>query len=77
MYPGPRGPIRTLEYEQMREAWEDFRLVTFLRDEGIAPDLVETLVKSEQPYDERRRKAMDAVATWCRTMKEETGEHTK
>ena len=34
VYPGPRGPIPTRTSENVREGWEDYRLLTLLRSQG-------------------------------------------
>jgi len=34
VYPGPKGFIPTIESESMRESWEDYRLLTLLKQQG-------------------------------------------
>lgn len=43
VYPGPRGPIATRQSEAVREGWEDYRLLTLLRDRGLEAELASLL----------------------------------
>ena len=43
VYPGPRGPIPTRTSQNVREGWEDFRLLTLLRAQGKKAQLAELL----------------------------------
>jgi hypothetical protein len=37
VYPGPAGPVPTRQAEAFRDGWEDYRLLTLLRERGDAP----------------------------------------
>jgi hypothetical protein len=43
VYPGPRGPIATRQSEAVREGWEDYCLLTLLREQGKQKLLTEIL----------------------------------
>ena len=36
IYPGPRGPVPTRQTESVREGWEDYRLLSLLKQQGKA-----------------------------------------
>ena len=39
VYPGPRGPIPTRQSESLREGWEDYRLLSLLKERGRKAEL--------------------------------------
>jgi hypothetical protein len=39
VYPGPNGFISTIESESMRESWDDYRLLTLLKQQGKTKEL--------------------------------------
>lgn len=41
VYPGPNGFIPTIESESMRESWDDYRLLTLLKQQGKTAALAE------------------------------------
>ncbi|MCC6446865.1 MAG: DUF4091 domain-containing protein [Armatimonadetes bacterium] len=45
VYPGPRGPIPTRHSEAVREGWEDYRLLSLLRQRGPRAEL-EAILKA-------------------------------
>ena len=64
VFPGPNGPIITPIYETMREGWEDYRLLTALRQQGkeiLIQELLEAQRKGS-PFLELRLKALRALA---------------
>lgn len=63
VFPGPNGPIIMPIYETMRDGWEDYRLLTALRESGREPminDLLEAY-HDDQPLTDLRRRALQAV----------------
>jgi hypothetical protein len=57
VYPGPRGPVPTIESESMRESWEDFRLLTLLKEQRQQKTLAQIIARYQQnltdvPVDE-------------------------
>lgn len=64
VYPGPRGPIATRHSEAVREGYEDYRLMSLLRQQGRKRD-VEAIIKayrSGTPLTELRLRALIAAA---------------
>lgn len=60
---GPNGPILTPVYEDMREGWEDYRMLSALREKGKA-DVVMDLLRgydSGRPFAELRVEALRAL----------------
>jgi hypothetical protein len=47
VYPGPHGPIPTIESEVMRESWDDYRLLTLLKTQGQTAVLAELMQRFE------------------------------
>jgi len=47
VYPGPRGPIPTRQSEAVREGWEDYCLLTLLRERGRGAGLGDILKEHE------------------------------
>lgn len=43
VYPGPRGPIATRQSEAVREGWEDYCLLTLLREWGAGAEVEQIL----------------------------------
>lgn len=43
VYPGPRGPVPTRQSECVREGWEDYRLLTLLKQQGRTKELAAIL----------------------------------
>jgi hypothetical protein len=43
VYPGPNGFIPTIESESMRESWEDYRLLTLLKQQGKTAEVADIL----------------------------------
>jgi len=63
VFPGPDAPIIMPIYEIMRDGWEDYRLLTALRQCG-KDALVEELLtayRQGQPLPELRLKALTAM----------------
>ncbi len=63
VFPGPNGPILTPVYEDMREGWEDYRMLTTLRQQGNESVLEELLADYTKgiPFPELRLKALRAL----------------
>jgi len=57
VYPGPNGPVPTFESESMRESWDDYRLLTFLKKKK-KDSFIKKIMSSEVPYPERREQIM-------------------
>lgn len=47
VYPGPHGAIPTIESELMRESWDDYRLLTLLKQQGKGTLLQELIHRFE------------------------------
>jgi len=64
VYPGPLGPIPTRPSEAVREGWEDYRLLTLLRERGKEKLLRELFEAHEagEPLTELRLRALRAAA---------------
>lgn len=65
VFPGPRGPVPTRISESVREGWEDFRLLTLLKQQGRTPEL-SAILKSYAagaPLPELRLRALRAAAS--------------
>lgn len=63
VFPGPQGAIITPLYETMREGWEDYRLLSVLRQHG-REDLVDELLRDFRqgaPLAELRGRALQAL----------------
>jgi hypothetical protein len=71
VYPGPRGVILTRHSEALREGWEDYRLLTALRQRGQQA-LVDKLLagyRAGEPLADLRRRALRAcLPTGARKM---------
>lgn len=64
VYPGPKGPVATRQSEAVREGWEDYCLLTLLRERGKEREL-QALVKEWEDGKgmvELRRRALEAVS---------------
>lgn len=65
VYPGPQGPVATRQSEAVREGWEDYCLLTLLRQRGQNSEL-QTIVKAWETggasLSELRRRALEAAA---------------
>ncbi len=64
VFPGPNGAIITPIYEEMREGWEDYRLLTALRQQGKTGVLQQILKDYEKsvPFAELRLRGLRALA---------------
>ena len=63
VYPGPRGPVPTRQSEAVREGWEDYRLLTLLRERGHHE--VDALVRDHlegKPLTDLRLRALRLAA---------------
>lgn len=63
-YPGPRGPVPTIESEQMREGWEDFCLLTLLkqrRNDAALASVMQDYAEGQRPLSALRRRALQAA----------------
>lgn len=54
VYPGPHGPVPTRASESLREGWEDYCLISLLRQQG-KNDVADAICKSFVPTDGDRR----------------------
>jgi len=64
VYPGPRGPIPTRQSESLREGWEDYCLLSLLKERGRKVELAAILkayAAGESPHA-LRLQALRAVA---------------
>jgi len=63
VYPGPRGPIPTRQSESVREGWEDYCLLTLLKEKGLAEEVeaIVTAYRDGEPVEELRRRALEAA----------------
>ncbi len=64
VYPGPRGAIPTRASEALRQGWEEYRLLTLLREQG-RDKLVEELIaayRDGEDMDVLRERALRAAA---------------
>ncbi len=65
VYPGPRGPIPTRASESVREGWEDYRLLTLLKQQNRTAELAALLkdyAAGESP-EKLRLRALRLAAT--------------
>lgn len=64
VYPGPRGPIPTRQSEAVRQGWEDYRLLTLLREKGMEDELNALLAayEAEEAMETLRLRALRAAA---------------
>ena len=62
VYPGPQGAVPTFLSEEMREGYDDFCLLTLLKEKGLQAE-VETLLKDTTPLTHRRQRAMELLRT--------------
>lgn len=66
VYPGPNGPISTFDSETFRACWEDYRLLTLLKERGIdtAPLLQEIpRCQSNEDFERLKEKALLLLKT--------------
>ena len=65
VYPGPRGPVPTRQSESVREGWEDYRLLTLLRQRGLSAELSALLkgYTAGQSPETLRLRALRAAVT--------------
>lgn len=65
VYPGPKGPVATRQSEAVREGWEDYCLLTLLKQRGKTSEL-QAIVKAWESgkanLSDLRRRALDAAA---------------
>lgn len=70
VYPGPNGAIPTIESESMRESWDDYRLLTLLKQRGKTAELEEILkiyrngmlqIPAEQTATDRDSRSIQAA----------------
>lgn len=64
VYPGPRGPIPTRQSEAVRQGWEDYRLLTLLRESGRG-DVVDEIMRAYEagtPMEALRLRALRTAA---------------
>ncbi|MBT3381934.1 MAG: DUF4091 domain-containing protein [Lentisphaerae bacterium] len=64
VYPGPRGPVPTIESEQMREGWEDYCLLTLLKQrklDTVLASILDEYAQGERPFSALRRRALTAA----------------
>lgn len=65
VYPGPRGPIPTRASEALRQGWEEYRLLTLLREQGQgeeADELIAAFRKGSASFDALRERALRLAA---------------
>jgi hypothetical protein len=64
VYPGPRGPVPTRQSEAVREGWEDFCLLTLLRQQGLEREVAELCAACEagEPLTSLRERALRLAA---------------
>lgn len=64
VFPGPRGPIATRPAEAVREGWEDYRLLTLLRERGAEAQVAALLAAraAGEPLAELRLQALRLAA---------------
>lgn len=65
VYPGPHGPVPTRQSEAVREGWEDYCLLTLLREQGKQRELRALLndwAAGKAELVELRRRALAAAA---------------
>ncbi|NLX55682.1 MAG: DUF4091 domain-containing protein [Planctomycetaceae bacterium] len=64
VFPGPAGPIIMPIYEEMRDGWEDYRLLAVLREHGRDEALQDLIrrYRSGEPLPELRRAALRSCA---------------
>ncbi|MDQ2732560.1 MAG: hypothetical protein M3Y56_12955, partial [Armatimonadota bacterium] len=64
VYPGPQGPIPTRQSEAVRQGWQDYCLLTLMRDRGLKEPLTAILkaYAAGEPMETLRARAMRAVA---------------
>ena len=64
VYPGPRGPVPTRQSEAVREGWEDYCLLTLLKQQDREAELGAILKSYEagEPMAQLRERALRAVA---------------
>ncbi|MHB0997629.1 MAG: hypothetical protein ACYC27_00165 [Armatimonadota bacterium] len=65
VYPGLRGPVPTRQSEAVREGWEDYCILTLLRERGMKKDLNSILksYKSGIPMHDLRLRALKVLAS--------------
>ena len=63
VYPGPRGPVPTRQSETVREGWEDYCLLTLLKQQGRKAELAAILKSYEagEPMAKLREQALRVV----------------
>ena len=64
IYPGPRGPVPTRQTESVREGWEDYRLLTLLKQRGMQKQLDAIVAAYErgESFEALRSSALRAAA---------------
>lgn len=64
VFPGPEGPVITPIYEAMREGWEDYRLLTLLKEQGKTGAVAALLQgwHDKVPFARLRLEALRAAA---------------
>jgi hypothetical protein len=63
VYPGPNGPVPTRQSEAVREGWEDYQLLTLMKNRGMKRQLADVLAAYEEdvPMETLRDRALDAI----------------
>jgi len=65
VYPGPRGPVPTRHSEAVREGWENYRLLTLLKQRGRHAELAALLkayAAGTEPVEILRLRALRIAA---------------
>lgn len=64
VFPGPRGPIATRRSESVRQGWQDFRLLTLLKQRGRQAELDAILkgLAAGEPLDTLHEQALRAAS---------------
>jgi hypothetical protein len=60
VYPGPRGPVPTRQSEAVREGWEDYCLLTLMKQRGLEADLSRLIeaYRRGEPLEKLRDEAL-------------------
>jgi hypothetical protein len=60
VYPGPYGPVKTIEYELLREGWDDYRLLTLMKELGLE-NKINSIFNMKLSYAEKRNIMLDEI----------------
>lgn len=65
VYPGPKGPVPTRQSESVREGWEDFCILTLLKEHKMNKELDSILksFKAGKPMSDLRLRALKALSS--------------